>query len=90
MSHPPIVASNTPGHRRGENLAMRILMIVIMIKGMLMWFYISTGDNDDSTINDDLITSDVKGAHPRIMIVWPAAARKDWSTMTMKMTAKTK
>ena len=23
------------------------------------------------------ITSDVKGAHPRIMIVWPAAARKD-------------
>ena len=25
----------------------------------------------------DEITSDVKGAHPRIMIVWPAAARKD-------------
>ena len=83
MSHPPIVASNTPGHRRGENLAMRILMIVIMIKGILLCFFISTGDTDDSTFNDDTITSDVNGAHPRIMIVWPAAARKDWSTMRM-------
>ena len=77
-SHPPIVASNTSGHRRRENLVMRILMIVVMVKGILLWFYISTGDNDDSTSNDDKITSDVNGAHPRIMIVWPAAARKGW------------
>ena len=67
---------------------MRILMIVVMVKGILLWFYISTGDNDDSTSNDDKITSDVNGAHPRIMIVWPAAARKGWSTMKILMTAK--
>ena len=43
----------------------------------------------DNTSNGDKITSDVKGAHPRIMIVWPAAARKDKSTETMMTAAKT-
>ena len=36
------------------------------------------GDNEGNLVLYlDEITSDVKGAHPRIMIVWPAAARKD-------------
>ena len=36
------------------------------------------GDNEGNLVLYlEEITSDVKGAHPRIMIVWPAAARKD-------------